>query len=139
MGNRLVFDILPFNPLVEPNGKARLPIDLNDLAHRLRDKYPDGEVHIVKFEDESVVIRLYISVRNEPWNIAGFIEDGSQFYVEGYPKRIAKEIIAWYRDYVPSNSPLFLVEPDSGFVVELKTGLSPDHVEKMYLYPVPDE
>jgi hypothetical protein len=138
MGNELTFDILPFDPMVIPNPQIALPIDFDDFAQQLRDKWPAGEVSIHTAEGETC-IRLYITTRYGPWNVAGFIEGYSQFYVEGWPKRIAKELIFWYRQYIPTNYPLFLVIPESGYIAELTAQTSLDDIERMYPFPVPED
>jgi len=139
MGNQLIFDILPFDPTVTPDAKIQLPIDLDDFARQLRDKWPTGEIHIDKSGGETE-IRLYISTeRYGPWIIAGFLENHSNFYVAGWPKRMAKELIFWYRQYVSPKYPLFLVIPDSGYVAELTEHISLDDIENMYPFPVPED
>jgi hypothetical protein len=139
MGNQLYFDILPFDPTVTPDAKIHLPIDLDDFARQLRDKWPNGDVLVDKSEGEADITFYITTEKYGRWLVAGFIENYSQFYVSGWPKRIAKELIFWYRHYVPMKYPLFLVIPESGFVAELTDHTSLDDIEKMYPFPVPDD
>jgi hypothetical protein len=139
MGNQLYFDILPFDPNVVLDAKIQLPIDLDDFAQQLRDKYLAGEVHIDKTEGKRNVTLSISTEKYGPWIVAGFIENHSYFYVSGWPKRMAKELILWYRHLVPMNYPLFLVIPEDGFVAELTAQTTLADIEKMYPFPVADE
>ena len=67
------------------------------------------------------------------------MEHPSQFCVSGWPKRMAKELIFWYRHYVPLEYPLFLLIPEYGYVAELTGDTTLDDIEKMYPFPMPDE
>lgn len=139
MSNKLVFHILPFDPRTVLDSKLQLPIDLDDFARQLQDTWPTGEVHINR-SDVGTNIRFYISTQEQgPWVVAAFTEYPSQLQVSGWPKRIAKEIIFWYRHYIPINHPLFLLIPESGYVTELTAYTTLDDIEHMYPFPIPDD
>ncbi|MCL4247415.1 MAG: hypothetical protein KJ065_04615 [Anaerolineae bacterium] len=139
MSSELVFTILPFDPWVTPGNEVRLPIDLDDFARQLQAKWPGSEIKIHRSE-EGRIARLYVPTRTQgKWNIAGFEEDYSQLYVSGWPKSTAKEIILWYRHYVPICYRLFLVTPENDHAVELTENITLDDIEEMYPYPVSDE
>ena len=139
MGNRLTFDILPFDPIAAPATTIKLPIDLDDFAQQLQKKWPAGEVCVDK-SSEGAVVRLNISIpEDERWIVAGFIENCSYFYVSGWPKHIAKALILWYRQYVPLSYRLFLVVPETENVYELTANTTFDAIEEMYPFPVSDD
>ena len=139
MSHELVFDILAFDLLIVPNRVVQLPVDVDELANRLREKLPDAEVELHTSEGESH-IRVYIQTEKYgPRIVATFIENYSQFNVYGWPKRIAKELIFWYRHYIPLSYPLFLVIPYTGFVAELTANTSLEDIDNMYPYPVSDD
>lgn len=139
MGNQLAFDILPFDPTVTPSARTQLPIDLENVAHELRTRWPNGQVRVTQIGEQPIV-RLYISTEQEgPWVVAEYTENPSFFWVSGWPKRIAKELILWYRHYVPMNYPLFLIIREDCFVTELTERTTLDDLENMYPYPVADE
>jgi hypothetical protein len=139
MSNQLIFDILPFDPIHAPTTTIKLPLDLDDFAQQLREKWPAGEVRIGK-NKEGTSVKLYLPIqRYGPWIVAGLIEIDSYFYVSGWPKQIAKELILWYRHYVPLSYPLFLVVPETENVYELTANTTSDDIEKMYPFPVSDE
>lgn len=139
MSDELIFTILPFDPRVTPDNEVRLPIDLDNFTHQLREKWPNAEINIYKSE-EGTIVRLYVSTRTQgEWNVAGFEENYSQLYVSGWPKPIAKEIILGYRHYVPTHNRLFLVTPENDYTAELTANTSLNDIEKMYPFPVPDD
>ncbi|MFN8372244.1 MAG: hypothetical protein U0694_05125 [Anaerolineae bacterium] len=139
MSNRLVFDILPFDPLVTPDAKIHLPIDLDDFVRQLQNTYPNGEIRVTKNEgNTSIDLSIWTETEGR-WCVANFSETHNYFWVSGWPKRIAKELILWYRRYIPPKYPLFLVIPEYGYVTELTAHLSSNEIEKMYPYPVSDD
>ena len=133
------FDILPYNPITTPDAKIQLPIDLKDLTQQFRDKWPIGEIRLDK-DLANPDVTLCIPIKNYgPRIVAGYIVNYSYFYVSGWPKHIAKELIFWYRHYVPSVYPLFLIIPESGYITELPTNVTLDDIENMYPFPVADD
>ena len=54
-----------------------------------------------------------------PLVIASFIVSYSMFEISWWPEDMAKQIMFWYRQYIPSSYPLFVVIPDIGKVAEL--------------------
>ena len=133
------FNIIPFDPLVVPNPKIQLPIDFDDFAQQLQKLQPTGELRINKSNGE-VDINLHISTEKYGSHIvAHFIEDFNQFCVSLWPKRLSKEIIFWYRHYIPMNYSLFLVVPEYGDVTELAPNITLDDIEKLYPFPLPEE
>jgi hypothetical protein len=139
MSNPLMFDILPFDPTVIPNPEVRLPIDLDDLVQQLQENWPGGEVLVDKTEGDAS-IRLYVSIEDYgEWILGGFIERHSYFYVMGWPRRMAKDLIHWYRQYIPARITLYIVVSDVGNVTELKPDITLDDIEKLYPFPVADD
>lgn len=139
MSHELIFTILPFDPLIVPNLEIKLPIDVDDLANQFRKKFPDADVDI-RQDNETTDIRVYISTEKQgPWIITEFSEDDSILHVNGWPKRIAKELVFWYRGHIPQTYPLFLVIADHGYVAELTASTTLDDIENMYPFPVPDD
>ena len=139
MSNRLIFDILLFDPRIVPNRDIPLPIDLDDFIHQIKEKWPISEI-LDRGKDNERHIVFYISTQhNEPWVVANYIADGSQLQVSSWPKSISKPLIYWYRQYIPFNYPLFLVIPSYGYVVELTVDTTLDDIERMYPYSVADD
>jgi hypothetical protein len=139
MDNQLTFDILPFDPMVTPDGGIQLPLDLDDFICQLRAKFANGEINTNKSGEETH-IRLYIATEQYgQLLVAQFTESPSYFFVSGWPKRMAKELILWYRHYVPISYPLFLIIPEPLFVAELTANTTLEDIEKMYPFPVPDD
>jgi hypothetical protein len=139
MGNLLIFYILPFDPNLVIDSKENLPVDFNDFARTLQQKWPEAQI-AVNQQGEEKTISLYINTAKEGlWNVAGYSENPTQLYVTAWPKRTAKELILWYRNYIPSEYSLFLLIPEDGYVVELKPQLSLEDIETMYPFPVADE
>ena len=141
MSHELIFDILPFDPLIVPNHEIRLPIDVDDLLIQLQKKVPNAETQIRKSEG---VLEILVYIHTEQYGpriVATYIEDHklSQFNVNGWPKRIARELIFWYRHYVPLSYPLFLVIPSRGFVAELTIDTMLEDIDKMYPFAVSDD
>src|SRR5215207_8704878 len=134
MSHELIFSILPFDPWLTPEDEIRLSIDLDNLKQQLQDKWPN--VKITTYKDaEGEVVRLYISTKSQgEWNIAGYSTDYCQFYVNGWPKPIAKEIILWYRQFVPEQYRLFLVSPENDYAAELTSNNTLDDIESFYPY-----
>lgn len=139
MSHRLVFDILPFDPMILPNPQISLPIDFDDFAAQLQAIIPDSEIRIKKKQEE-IYIDLFITHEKVGrWFIAGFDDVYDVLYVAGWPKCIAKALILWYRSYISSSYPLFLVIPEYGFVAEITVDTSAEDIENMYPYPVPED
>ena len=141
MSNELIFDILSFDPLIVPNREVQLPIDVADLASQLQEKLPDADLEFHKSESQST-IRVYIQTEKYgPRILVTFHQDDdfSQFNVYGWPKYISRELIYWYRQYIPISYPLFLVIPSRGYVAELTADTSLEDIDKMYPYSVPDD
>lgn len=70
MSNEIIFDILPFDPLIVPNRYVQLPIEVDDLARRLQVKLPEVDVERLHGS-----IRVYIQTEKYgPRVIAQFLE-----------------------------------------------------------------
>ncbi len=132
MSNELIFNLLPFDPMIVPNHYIQLPIDVDDLANWLQEILPNGQIEISgKSGDKYITVYIQTEEYGE-WNVVGYDEGISSLSVKGWPKRIAKEIIFRYRHYVPLSNPLFLVIPITGYVTELSADVTLDDIEKMY-------
>ncbi|MEO8613478.1 MAG: hypothetical protein ABI690_36655 [Chloroflexota bacterium] len=142
MSHHYYFDLIPFDPLdpmVNSNTKVELPIDWDDFAHQLQILCPTGEIH-TNTADSGKHIRFYIyDERQDPWVMVNVIDEHSVIQVSLWPKRLAKEIILWYRQYVPASYPLFCVIEEFGDVTELTADLTSDDIEKLYPFPVSDD
>jgi hypothetical protein len=134
------FDILPYSPWLVPSPKVDLDIDWDDFAHQLQALYPTGEIRRGTFVDGTAFLDLIISIESQPSRVmAVFTEADSNFSVRLWPKRLAKEIVLWYRHYIPLSYPLFAFILEYGQVTELKTDLTLDDIEKMYPFPMADD
>jgi hypothetical protein len=133
MSSDLIFYVLPFDPTLTSEAKIRLPFDLDDFAQRLGENFPDGELRIDKSEG-NIHIRLYL--QSEEYGtivVANFVADESTILeISGWPKRMAKELILWYRQHVSQKYPLFLIVSGSGEMIKLTEHTSSEDIEKLY-------
>ncbi|MEZ4668380.1 MAG: hypothetical protein R3E39_10735 [Anaerolineae bacterium] len=140
MSNKLMFYLLPFDPQVMKDAKIRLPINLSDFIEHLQKDFSTGKVTVDKL-GEQTVIGLYITTeKNEPWVVANLTsKDNTVLEISGWPKGLAKKLILWYRQYIDKQYPLFLVVSFNGNVHELTEQTSPEDIESLYPYPVPED
>src|SRR5690348_15777895 len=97
MSHNYYFNIIPFNPSIIPNPQIPLPIDWDDFQRQLQIICPGSELRIGMTDGEPF-LRLYITDEKiGPWIVAYFLEGYSVFLVSLWPKRLAKELILWYR------------------------------------------
>jgi hypothetical protein len=140
MSSYQYFDILPFDPLLDTAPQITLPFDRDDLVRQLQAKCPNSEIRVSSTDGGLAAIYLYISHEvYGPWVVAQFTEPYDTFHVSLWPKRLAKELIRWYRSYIPLSYPLFILYPDTGYVAELPANVSLEELENMYPFPVEDE
>ena len=139
MSQDYYFDIMPFDPLVDSDSKVELPIDWDDFARQLQILCPAGEIRSGTAEWGNY-LRFYIyDERQGPWVVVNVIHEYSVIEVSIWPKRLAKEIILWYRHYIPSSYNLFCVIAAYGEVTELTADITSDDIEKLYPFPVSDD
>ncbi len=139
MSNHTYFDIMPFDPMVIPNPKIALPFDWEDFQHQLQIICPDSEIR-TEITDGEKYLDLFITLeQDEPWAVAHFLGSYNVFMISLWPKRLAKEILLWYRRYIPPSYRLFSVIEEYGEVTELPVDITSDDIEKLYPYFVPED
>lgn len=134
MSNWYGFLVLPFDWRVAPQSKVQLPIDIDDFAQELRSQCPCGEV-VIKRDKDSASVLLYVLVEpDDPWVAANLIYgENTQLEISAWPKKLAMQLIRWFRHYIDSNHPLFVVVlPDGTGTIELTDNTSQQDVEALY-------
>lgn len=137
MSHNLVFNILPFDPRNTQKAEIPLPVEPQNLADTLRANWPKGDIQTYT-KDNETEIRFYInSKKYGTWLVAHYDESfGGCFFVSGWPKTLATELIRWYRKYIPHEFPLFVVVVESGKIYELTPSTTIEDVHAMYPYSV---
>jgi hypothetical protein len=141
MSNHLYFDILPFDPFdptLMPNPRRLLPIDLREFAQKLREQFPDFVINEEMDNGESYITVSFDRELQDPYILARYLPEYCDLNVSAWPKSKSKRLIFWYRQYISLDYRLFLINPEDGFVTEIKSGISLADIENLYPAWVPE-